>query len=154
MFDVERKLNELGIELTKVQEPPASFIHATTTGTLVYTSGAGCEKDGKLLYKGKLGDNVTTEEGYEAARYTMINLLSVLKDHLGSLDRINKIVKLIGFVNCIPTYTDVPLVINGASDLLVEIFGERGKHARSSIGVNSLPLGMPVEIEMIVEIDE
>lgn len=149
---IDQRLNQLGIELPEVNEPPASFIHAVTTGNLVYTSGSGCEKDGKLLYQGKLGRDVTTEEGYEAARYTMINLLAVLKDHLGSLDRVHKIVKLMGFVNCEPTYTDVPLVLNGASEFLEEVFGEKGLHARSSIGVNSLPLGMPVEIEMIVEI--
>src|SRR5690625_3853408 len=153
MANIEKRLETLGIELPEVNEPPASFIHAVTTGNLVYTSGSGCEKDREHHDKGKLRTEVTNEEGYEAAKYTMINLLAVLKDHLGSLDRINKIVKLIGFVNCVPTYTDVPLVLNGASELLEEIFGEKGAHARSSIGVNSLPLGMPVEIEMIVEIE-
>src|SRR5690625_2773726 len=94
---------------------------------------------------------VTTEQGYEAARQTMINLLAVIKKHLGSLDKVKRIVKVNGYVNCVPRYTDIPLVINGASDLLNEVFGEKGKHARTSIGVNSLPFGMPVEIEMIIE---
>lgn len=151
MADVDKRLKELGIVLPEVGEPLASFVHAVTTGNLVYTSGNGCEKNGELLYKGKLGQEVTTEEGYEAARQTMINLLAVLHDHLGSLNKIERIVKVNGFINCVPTYTDVPLVLNGASDLLKEVFGAKGEHARSSIGVNSLPLGMPVEIEMVVE---
>jgi len=149
--DVQNRLEELGIVLPEVGEAPASFVHAVTTGNLVYTSGAGCEKDGEFLYHGKLGQDVTTEQGYEAARQTMINLLAVLDNHLGSLDKIKRIVKVNGFINCVPNYTDGPLVINGASDLLEELFGEKGKHARSSIGVNSLPFGMPVEIEMIIE---
>lgn len=151
MSRIDERLKELGIELPEVGELPETFVHAVTIDNLVYTSGNGCEKDGELLYEGKLGEVVTTEQGYEAARQTMINLLAVIKKHLGSLDKVKRIVKVNGYVNCVPRYTDIPLVINGASDLLNEVFGEKGKHARTSIGVNSLPFGMPVEIEMIIE---
>src|SRR5690625_4619960 len=118
MSRIDERLKELGIELPEVGELPETFVHAVTSDNLVYTSGNGCEKDGELLYEGKLGEVVTTEQGYEAARQTMINLLAVIKKHLGSLDKVKRIVKVNGYVNCVPRYTDIPLVINGASDLL------------------------------------
>jgi len=124
------------------------------TGKLVYTSGQGSEKDSILVYKGKLGKDLTVEEGYEAAKISIINCLAILKGHLGSLDRVKRVIKLLGFVASVPEFDQQPYVINGASDLLIEIFGEKGRHARSAIGVNILPFGTPVEIEMIVEVDE
>lgn len=154
MSFIDKRLDELRIQLPEVLPPPGSFVHAVTTGNLVYTSGNGCMKNGKLLYKGKLGRELSAEQGYQAARQTMMNLLAVLKDHIGCLDRVNKIVKLLAFVNSEQGFHDQPIVINGASDLLEEVFGENGQHARSAIGVSELPLGMPVEIEMIVELKQ
>lgn len=152
MSEVEKRLKELGIELPKPSKPTAVYVPAVTTGNLVYTSGNDCKVNGEFLYTGKLGKDLTLEQGQEAARQTMINLLAVLKKHIGDLDRINRIVKVLGFVNSTPDFTDQPLVINGASELLEEVFGDRGKHARSAIGTNVLPFDIPVEIEMIVEI--
>ena len=152
MSEVEKRLKELGIELPKPSKPTAVYVPAVTTGNLVYTSGKDCKVNGEFLYTGKLGKDLTLEQGQEAARQTMINLLAVLKKHIGDLDRINRIVKVLGFVNSTPDFTDQPLVINGASELLEEVFGDRGKHARSAIGTNVLPFDIPVEIEMIVEI--
>ncbi|MBP1971722.1 enamine deaminase RidA (YjgF/YER057c/UK114 family) [Virgibacillus natechei] len=152
MSVIDKRLKELGIELPEVSAPPASFIHAVTTGNLVYTSGNDCKVNGEFMYTGKLGKELTIEEGSKAARQTMINLLAVLKDHLGNLDRINKVVKVLAFVNSAPGFNEQPYVVNGASQLLEQIFGENGKHARTGVGTNELPFSMPVEIEMIVEL--
>lgn len=115
-------------------------------------SGQDCRINGELMYEGKLGREVTIEQGQEAARQTIINCLAVMKGYLGDLDRVVKIVKMLGFVNSESGFGDQPYVINGASNLLVEIFGENGKHARSAIGTSDLPFHTPVEIELIVEI--
>jgi len=123
------------------------------TGKLVYTSGQGCKRAGQLVYQGKLGKDITIEEGYDAAKIAIINALAILQGHLGSLDKIKRIVKLLGFVACVPEFDQQPKVINGASDLLLEIFGEKGQHARSAIGTNALPSNIPVEIEMIAEVE-
>lgn len=152
MSKIEERLKEIGIILPAAPEPAAVYVPAMTIGNLVYTSGNDCRVDGKLLYEGKLGKDLTIEQGQEASRQTMINLLSVLKAHLGDLDRINKIVKLLAFVNSSTGFVEQPYVINGASELLEEVFGETGKHARSAIGTSELPFDTPVEIEMIVEI--
>jgi len=152
-MSIERRLQELGIEVPEPTPPRFSYIPVNQTGNLVFTSGQLCLKDGKLLYTGKLGQEVTIEQGQEAARQCIINCLAVLRAHLGSLDRIKKVVKLLGFVNSSPGFTSQPLVINGASDFLIEIFGEKGKHARSAVGVNELPSSTPVEIEIIVEVE-
>ncbi len=127
-------------------------MHAVTVGNLVFTSGADCNKNGKLMYTGKLGRDLTTEEGYDAAQHTVINLLAVLKKHVRNLDKINRFVKLLAFVNSAEGYNEQPLVTDGASDFLEEVFGDRGKHARSAVGVSELPFNIPVEIEVIVEI--
>lgn len=153
MGNIERKLKELGIELPIAPRPVANFVSAVTSGNRVYTAGTGPRmSDGKLLYIGKLGADVSVEQGQEAARLCTINILGVLKEHLGDLDRVKRIVKLLAFVNSTSDFHMQPQVINGASDLLVEVFGENGIHARSAIGTNVLPSNMPVEIEMIVEI--
>lgn len=154
MVKIDKRLEEIGIVLPEVGEPPASFVHAVTTGNLVYTSGADCRKDGKMLYTGKLGRELTVEEGQEAAKQTVINLLAVLKNHIGDLDRINKFVKVLAFVNSEPGFNKQPIVINAASELLEEIFGEKGAHARSAVGAAELPFDIPVEIEMIVELKD
>ncbi|MBS4218625.1 RidA family protein [Bacillus sp. FJAT-49711] len=152
MSKIEEKLQELGITLPVPGEPKFSYIPCNQTGNLVYTSGQDCRIDGELMYTGKLGADLNIEQGQEAARQTIINCLAVLKAHLGDLDRVVKVVKLLGFVNSTPGFADQPYVMNGASDLLVEVFGENGKHARSAIGTSDLPFHTPVEIELIVEV--
>jgi enamine deaminase RidA (YjgF/YER057c/UK114 family) len=116
-------------------------------------SGHGPTRDGAYLFQGKVGAERTVEEGYEAAKLVMLNCLSTLKQELGDLDRVRQVVKLLGMVNCTPDFGDHPRVINGASDLLVALYGERGRHARSAVGMGSLPGGITVEIEMIVEVN-
>jgi len=153
MGNVEKKLQELGINLPSVSKPPASFIPAVQTGNLIYTAGQGAKKDGVLAYKGKLGKDLTVEEGYEAAKLSILNCLAIIKEHTGTLDRVKKVVKLLAFVQSAPGFNEQPFVINGASDLLIKLFGEKGKHARAAIGTNELPFNTPVEIEMIVEVE-
>jgi enamine deaminase RidA (YjgF/YER057c/UK114 family) len=153
MMSIEQKLAELNIVLPAVAEPKFCFVPVNQTGNLVYTSGQDCRVNGELIYKGKLGKELTIEEGQAAARQCMINCLAVLKWHLGSLDKIKKVVKVLGFVNSAPGFSDQPYVMNGASELLVEVFGEKGKHARSAIGTNELPFDTPVEVEIIVEVE-
>jgi enamine deaminase RidA (YjgF/YER057c/UK114 family) len=155
MTTIDQRLIELGIELPEPPNPVGIYVPAQMTGHLLYTSGTGCRiAGGKLLYEGKVGQDLTLEQGQEAARQAAINLLSILKAKLGSLDRISQIVKLLGFVSSAPDFYEQPKVINAASDLFQEVFGERGKHARSAIGTGVLPFNMPVEIEMIVEVKE
>ena len=148
---VEEKLQELGIELRPLSKPVANYLHAKKFGNLIYCSGCAPVKDGKNLYTGKLGTDLTVEQGYDAAREAAINLLSVLKYELGDLDRVTSIVKILGFVASADDFYAQPVVINGASDLLVEVFGEKGQHARAAIGTNAIPGNLPVEIELIAE---
>ncbi len=151
-MSAEKKLKELGITLPAVSSPVATYVNAVQTGNLLYLSGKGpLPVDGKRP-SGKLGRDFTIEQGYEHARTTGLDLIAVMKAELGSLDRVKRIVKVLGMVNCMPDFTDPPRVINGASDLFVQVFGERGRHARSAVGLNSLPMGIPVEIEVIVEV--
>ena len=151
-MSAEKKLKELGITLPPVSSPVATYVNAVRTGNLLYLSGKGpLPVDGKRP-SGKLGRDFTIEQGYEHARTTGLDLIAVMKAELGSLERVKRIVKVLGMVNCMPDFTDPPKVINGASDLFVQVFGERGRHARSAVGMNSLPMGIPVEIEMIVEV--
>ena len=151
---VEQKLAELGYELRR---PPRSsggnFIPAVRTGNLVYLSGHGPGlPEGGFLHLGKLGDQLTIDQGYDCARRTMLNLLATLKEEIGDLDRVQRVVKLLCMINSTPDFVDTPRVANGASDLLVAIYGEAGRHARSAVGLATLPSGMPVEIEMSVEV--
>ncbi|HEU5171097.1 MAG TPA: RidA family protein [Gemmatimonadales bacterium] len=148
----ERRLQELGIELPPAPKPVASYVPAVQVGNLLFMSGNGPLRAGKPLVQGRLGETMTVEQGADAARQTMLNLLSTVRDTLGSLDRVERIVKLLGFVNSAPDFTQQPAVVNGASELLLQIFGERGRHARSAIGTSVLPFGIPVEIEMIVQV--
>ncbi|MBB6674911.1 RidA family protein [Cohnella nanjingensis] len=152
MSKIEQRLEALGIVLPPSPEPRFTYIPCSRTGNLIYLSGQDCRVDGELLYAGKLGREVTIEQGQEAARQTIINCLAVMKGYLGDLDRVVKIVKLLGFVNSAPEFADQPYVMNGASDLLVQVFGDAGKHARSAIGTSELPFHTPVEIELIAEI--
>lgn len=152
----DERLAELGIELPDVGRSPkasGNFVAARRSRGFLYISGHGPFRGGELVYKGKVGSDLTLEQGYEAARLTGLNLLAAARAELGSLDRIAMWVKLLGMVNCAPGFTQTPAVINGASDLIVEVFGpERGVHARSAVGMAELPLGMAVEIEAIAEI--
>lgn len=151
----EARLEELGIELPAPQAPAANYVPAVRTGNLLYLAGVGPAKraDGSVLM-GKVGAELTLEEGYEAARLVCLNIISRLKAEIGDLDRVVRVVKLLGMVNATEDFGEHPAVINGCSDLLVEVFGERGKHARSAVGMQSLPFGIPVEIEAIVEISD
>ncbi|ANS74694.1 hypothetical protein AWM70_08910 [Paenibacillus yonginensis] len=152
MPTIEDRINQLGITLEKVPTPVATYVPVKTAGNLVYTSGNDCRVGGVLKYTGKLGRDLTIEQGYDASRQVMINILSALKEHLGELDRIKQVVKMLAFVNSADGFVEQPFVINGASDLLVEVFGDKGRHARSAISANELPFDTPVEIELIVEI--
>lgn len=151
---IEEKLTEMGIEIPVAAKPVASYIPYRRTGNLIYISGQDCRVDGKLEYEGKVGDDVSEEEAYDAARITAINLLAILKDAVGDLDKVVKIVNLHGFVNSADGFVRQPMVINGASDFLLEVFGEKGKHSRCALSANELPFNTPVEIEMIVEVEE
>lgn len=153
MKNVEEVLEELGIELPLPPKPAAVYVPAKRVGNLVYTSGQDCRINGVLLHEGKVGSDLTVEQGYEAARQTMINCLAVLKAEIGDLNRIKQVVKLLGFVNSAPGFVEQPYVMNGASELLEQLFGEKGSHARSALSSNELPFNTCVEIEMIVEID-
>lgn len=152
MKTIQNRLEELGIELPSSSKPQFSYIPVSQTGKLLYLSGMDCRKNGELIYEGKLGKDLTIEQGQEAARQVIINCLGVLNDYLGDLNKVSKVVKLLGFINSATGFVEQPYVMNGASDLLEQIFGEKGKHARSAIAANELPFNTPVEIEMIVEI--
>jgi len=132
----------------------ANYVNAVRAGNLLYLAGKGPLKADNTYVTGKVGKDLTIEQGYEAARITAINHLAVLKKELGSINKVKRIVKVLGMVNCTEDFKDQPKVINGYSDLMVEIFGDNGKHARSAVGMNALPFNMAVEIEVIVEIEE
>jgi len=152
--NIEQKLIDLGIELPKTTKPIANYVNSVRIGNIVYLSGKGPRKADGTFIIGKVGRDLTIEEAQEAARLTGINQLAVLKEEIGNLDKVKRIVKVFGMVNCTNDFTDQPKVINGFSNLMVEVFGEKGKHARSAVGMSSLPANIPVEIELIVEIEE
>ena len=150
--DPEAKLKALGIVLPTPGAPIANYVNAVRTGNLLFLAGKGpTGPDGKDIV-GRLGKDMTVEQGYQAARSVAINHLAVLKAELGDLKRVSRIVKVLGMVNSDPAFTQQPAVVNGYSDLLVAVFGEKGKHARSAVGMATLPNGIAVEVEMIVEI--
>jgi len=151
-MDAEKRLKEMGISLPTPPKPIANYVPAVQTGNLVFVSGHGPFNDGQAILSGKLGKELAIEEGYKVARNVALNCLASVKATLGDLNRVKRVVKLLGMVNCTEDFKDQPKVINGASDLLVEVFGEAGKHARSAVGMQSLPNGIPVEIEMIIEV--
>ena len=151
-FDPEARLVELGITLPKPPPPVANYVNGVRAGNLIFLAGKGPKyPDGTELH-GKLGADVSIEEGYDGARMTAINQLAVLKEMLGDLNKVVRVVKVLGMVNSTPDFVQQPAVINGFSDLIVDVFGERGKHARAAVGMTSLPRGQSVEIEMIVEV--
>ncbi|MEI6585708.1 MAG: RidA family protein [Sediminibacterium sp.] len=149
----EETLKSLGIILSQPNAPIANYVNYVRTGNLLYFSGSGTDIAFKGISKGKLGKDLTIEEGREAARHVGINLIANLKNAVGDLKKVKRIIKVLGMVNSTETFTDQPKVINGFSDLMVEVFGEKGKHARSAVGMISLPNNMAVEIEMIVEVE-
>ena len=148
----EKRLRDLGIELPALTPPLANYVNAVRTGNLLFLAGKGPATVEGMKPQGKLGREFNVEQGYKFARSTGLALLAVMRAELGSLDRVKRVVKVLGMVNAAPEFTDPPKVINGCSDLFVEVLGERGKHARSAVGMGSLPNGIPVEIECIVEI--
>jgi enamine deaminase RidA (YjgF/YER057c/UK114 family) len=151
-YDPEANLKDLGITLPTPSSPVANYVNAVRTGNLIFLAGKGPLKSDGNYIVGKVGAELTIEEGYEAARITAINQLAVLKAELGNLNKVKRIVKVLGMVNAEPGFADQPKVINGYSDLMVAIFGERGKHARAAVGMASLPNNIAVEVEMIVEV--
>ena len=150
---VEVKLKELGLTLPESVTPLAAYIPSVRVGDLVFLSGHGPIKDGKPTVTGKVGKDLTEEEGYHAAKEVALSLLSTLKAEVGDLDKVKRIVKLLGFVNSAVGFTRQPHVINGASEIFEAVFGNKGKHARSALGINELPLNIPVEIELIAQVE-
>jgi enamine deaminase RidA (YjgF/YER057c/UK114 family) len=150
----EQRLRELKLDLGAVSAPVANYVNAVRTGNLLFLSGKGPRPgaDGKRP-RGKVGRDYTVEQAYQHARSVGIDLLAVMRAELGSLDKVKRVVKVLGMVNSVPEFEDPPKVINGCSDLFVEVFGERGRHARSAVGMAALPMGIPVEIECIVEVE-
>lgn len=151
-MNAEQKLKELGLTLPRPPRPVANYVPAVKTGNLLFLSGHGPRNDGQTKISGKVGQELTIEEAYQTARNVGLNCLATIKDTIGDLNKIKRVVKLLGMVNCTEDFKDQSKVINGCSDLLVNVFGETGKHARSAIGMQALPNEIPVEIEMIVEI--
>jgi enamine deaminase RidA (YjgF/YER057c/UK114 family) len=150
---IDKRLAELGLTLPTPAKPVANYVPWVRTGNLVFISGQGPLADGKLLYQGRLPDTVSIEDGQKSARLCAVNVLAQLREALGGdLDRVARVVKLVGFVNAAPDFADHPKVINGASDLMVEVFGDKGRHARSAVGSPSLPFNISVEVEAIIEV--
>ncbi|MBT8232922.1 MAG: RidA family protein [Bacteroidia bacterium] len=151
-YDVEEKIKSLGIDLPEANIPVANYVNAVTTGDLVYLAGKGPKQANGEYIKGKVVTDVTIEDAYKAARLIGIAQLGALKDEIGDLNKVVRIVKVMGMVNAEPGFGDQPEVINGFSDLMVEVFGERGEHARAAVGMSSLPRNIVCEIDMVVEI--
>lgn len=151
----EARLKELGITLPQPATPLANYVGAVRVGNLLFVSGHGPDRaDGKPMVRGKVGRELTVEQGYQVARTVGLSLLATTRTHLGSLDKVKRVVKVLGMVNSADDFGDQPKVINGFSDLMVQVFGEAtGKHARSAVGMAALPMGIPVEIEMILEVE-
>lgn len=153
MSSIEERLKEMGITLPDTPPPIANYVPSVRTGNLLYTAGLGpAPRPDGTTPNGKVGVDLSIEEGYEAARLTGINIIARIKGELGDLEKVNRIVKILAMVNCPPDFGDHPQVANGCSDLFVEVFGDKGRHARSAVGMGSLPHGMPVEIEVILEV--
>ena len=150
---VEQKLAALGVVLHEAPTPVANYVGFVRTGNLLFVSGQVCiNPDGKLIAKGKLGAGVTTEQGYAAAQGCAVNLLTQVKAALGDLDKVVRVVRLGGFINSAPDFLDGPKVLNGASDLMVAVFGDKGRHARTTVGVASLPSDAAVEVDGVFEV--
>ncbi len=153
MEKIQLKLDLLSITLPEIPKPVAAYIPAKQTGNLVFTAGQLPMVNGELITKGLLGQDVEIEDAKNAARICTLNALAAIKGVIGDLDRIKQVVRVVGYVASIPTFTQQPAIVNGASELLLEIFGEKGKHARSAVGIAVLPLNASVEIELTVEVE-
>ena len=152
-MSAEKRLKQLGIDLGTVSAPVANYVNAVRAGNLLFLAGKGPRPENGARPSGKVGRDYTVEQAYQHARTVGMDLLAVMRAELGSLDRVKRVVKVLGMVNAVPEFQDHPKVINGCSDLFVEVLGEAGKHARSAVGMGSLPMGIPVEIEVIVEVE-
>ena len=150
---IDARLAELGLELPQAAAPVANYVPFVISGNQVWIAGQVPFWNGTVKYTGMAGDAVSVDDAVDAARVCALNILAQAKSALGDLDRVTRIVKLTGFVNSVPGFTDQPKVINGASNLMVEIFGDKGKHARSAVGAGGLPLGVPVEIDAVIEFE-
>lgn len=154
VWDAEQKVKDLGIELPEASAPVANYVNAVRVGNLLFLAGKGPNLPDGGFVTGKLGLDLSVEQGREAARLVGIQQLAVLKAELGDLNKVKRIVKVLGLVNCANDFTQQPQVVNGFSDLMVDVFGEKGKHARSAVGTNSLPMNIAVEVELIVEVED
>ena len=152
-IDFDKKLKDLGIELSAPSKPVANYVKAVRSGNLLYLSGHGPTKADGTNTTGKVGKDLTTEQGYDAAKQVGVAILSTLKAELGDLNKVKRVVKVLGMVNCTENFVDQPKVMNGFSDLMVAVFGEKGKHARSAVGMYALPSNISVEVEIIVELE-
>jgi enamine deaminase RidA (YjgF/YER057c/UK114 family) len=150
---IEEKLTQMGLTLPTPAAPAGNYVGAVRVGNLLFVSGHGPRRQGESYITGKVGRDLTTEQAYEVAKIVMLSCLASVKREIGDLDRVKRIVKLLGMVNCTEDFTEQPKVINGASDLLVTLYGDAGRHARSAVGMQQLPMSIPVEIEMIVEVE-
>lgn len=153
-MSAEEALKEMGLVLPEVAKPLASYVPWVRTGNLVFVSGQVCLAGGELKFKGKVGRELSPEEGYEAAKLCCLNCLAAVRAAVGTIDRVKRVVKVVGFVNSAPGFNAQPKVVNGASDLLVKVFGEAGRHARSAVGCGELPMDTAVEVELIVEVND
>jgi enamine deaminase RidA (YjgF/YER057c/UK114 family) len=151
MSTIAARLTELGIELPESFPPAGSYLSCSRTGNLLYVGGHG-PVDGTTIVTGKVGSDLTVEQGRDAARMTALSILATMRDELGDLDRVRRIVKVFGMVNVAPGFTNTPAVIDGCSDVLIEIFGDAGRHTRSAVGLAELPFGIAVEIELVAEV--
>ncbi len=151
-YDVEERISNLGFELPEPSTPVANYVNAVRTGNLVFMAGKGPSKPEGGYIQGKVGVDLTVEEGYEAAKLSAVTQLAALKAEIGDLNNVVRVVKVLGMVNCASDFGNQPEVVNGFSDFIVEVFGERGKHARAAVGMGSLPRNIAVEVEMIVEV--
>ena len=148
----ELRLKELGIELPAAPQPVANYVPVVRVGDLLFLSGVLPSKDGQLVFRGKLGAEISIEQGVEAAKMAVLNALAIMKAEVGSLDRVKRVVKMVGHIASTSGFTDQPQVLNGASDLLVAVFGESGRHARVAVGAAELPRQAPIEIELIIQV--
>ncbi|POM62375.1 Endoribonuclease L-PSP [Phytophthora palmivora] len=151
---IERKIEEIGYTLPAVAEPKGNYRTSVRSGNTIYLAGHLPQPAGGDLVLGKVGKDLTPEQAYEAAQYCALSIMATLKQEVGDLDKIKRVVKLVGFVNCVDGFTQQPAVINGASDTIGKVFGDKGIHARSAVGTNALPLNVAVEVEAVVEIEE
>ena len=154
MGNIENKIKDLGLQLPEPPKPLAAYIPAKQVGNLIFTAGQLPMVNGEIILKGLLGQDVEIDPAYNAAKICTLNALSAIKGVIGDLDKIKQVVRVVGYVASVPTFTQQPAVVNGASELLLEIFGENGKHARSAVGMAVLPLNAAVEIELTVELND